>query len=101
MNKETKEYNPEFMEMAARLSYENIDKGGGPFGAVIVKDGEVVATGVNTVTLDNDPTAHAEVNLAACRSASVPITLVRANVKGSRIDRSTWLSAARWMIPSI
>lgn len=69
MNKETKEYNPEFMEMAARLSYENIDKGGGPFGAVIVKDGEVVATGVNTVTLDNDPTAHAEVNAIrhACR----------------------------------
>lgn len=57
-----KDYKPEFMEMAARLSYDNIDRGGGPFGAVIVKDGEVVATGVNTVTLDSDPTAHAEVN---------------------------------------
>jgi len=57
-----KDYNPEFMEMASRLSLENIDKGGGPFGAVIVRDGEVIATGVNSVTLNNDPTAHAEVS---------------------------------------
>ena len=57
-----KDYNPEFMEMAANLSLENIDCGGGPFGAVIVKDDEVIATGVNRVTADNDPTAHAEVN---------------------------------------
>jgi tRNA(Arg) A34 adenosine deaminase TadA len=35
---------------------------GGPFGAVIAKDGKIVATGVNTVTAANDPTAHAEVN---------------------------------------
>lgn len=64
-----KDYNPEFMQMAARLSYDNIDRGGGPFGAVIVKDNEVVATGVNSVTPDNDPTAHAEVNAVrhACR----------------------------------
>lgn len=64
-----KDYNPEFMRMAARLSYDNIDRGGGPFGAVIVKDNEVVATGVNSVTPDNDPTAHAEVNAVrhACR----------------------------------
>lgn len=55
--------------MAAELSIRNIDNGGGPFGAVIVKDGEVVATGVNSVTCDNDPTAHAEVNAvrSACR----------------------------------
>lgn len=51
-----------FMEMAARIAEENVDRGGGPFGAVIVKDGEVVATGANSVTLTNDPTAHAEVN---------------------------------------
>lgn len=56
------DYNPRYMDMAARLSYDNIDAGGGPFGAVIVRDDEVVATGVNSVTLDNDPTAHAEVN---------------------------------------
>lgn len=52
----------EFIKMACEIASENIDRGGGPFGAVIVKDGEVVSTGGNTVTLDNDPTAHAEVN---------------------------------------
>jgi tRNA(Arg) A34 adenosine deaminase TadA len=57
------DFNPAFMEMAAQLSIENIDRGGGPFGAVIVgADGEIVATGVNSVTLNNDPTAHAEVS---------------------------------------
>ena len=52
----------EFIKMACEIASENIDRGGGPFGAVIVKDGEIVSTGGNTVTLDNDPTAHAEVN---------------------------------------
>ena len=58
-----------FMEMAADIAEKNIDRGGGPFGAVIVRDGEVVATGANTVTVTNDPTAHAEVNAIreACR----------------------------------
>lgn len=51
-----------FMRIAAKLAEDNVDNGGGPFGAVIVRDGEIIATGVNTVTLSNDPTAHAEVN---------------------------------------
>ncbi len=51
----------QFMEMAIALSVENIDSGGGPFGAVIVRDGEVIATGANRVVPNNDPTAHAEV----------------------------------------
>lgn len=50
-----------FMEMAIRLSEENIDTGGGPFGAVIVRDGEIIATGTNRVVPNADPTAHAEV----------------------------------------
>lgn len=50
-----------FMQMAIDLSVENVNNGGGPFGAVIVKDGEIVATGANRVTANNDPTAHAEV----------------------------------------
>ena len=55
-------YNPEFMKEAVRLSEENIYKGkGGPFGAVIVKDGEIISCGTNCVTSLNDPTAHAEV----------------------------------------
>ena len=50
-----------FMARAIQLSIENVRSGGGgPFGAVIVKDGKVVAEGVNQVTATNDPTAHAE-----------------------------------------
>ena len=58
----------DFMRQAIDLAVENIKNGGGPFGAVIVKDGEVVATGANRVTANNDPTAHAEVSAirAAC-----------------------------------
>lgn len=51
-----------FMQEAIRLSIENIRSGnGGPFGCVIVKDGEIIARGTNSVTSANDPTAHAEV----------------------------------------
>lgn len=50
-----------FMRKAIALSIENIKKGGGPFGAVVVKDNQIVATGANHVTTHNDPTAHAEV----------------------------------------
>lgn len=52
----------DFMREAIRLSDENVKNGGGPFGAVIVKNGEIIATGVNRVTANNDPTAHAEVS---------------------------------------
>jgi tRNA(Arg) A34 adenosine deaminase TadA len=52
----------EFMQEAIDLSIKNVDNNGGPFGAVIVKDGKIIARGVNRVTSNNDPTAHAEVN---------------------------------------
>lgn len=58
------------MRIAIRLSEQNVSKAlGGPFGAVIVKDGKVIAKSANTVTLKNDPTAHAEVSAIrlACR----------------------------------
>lgn len=58
----------DFMSRAIRLSEESVSNGGGPFGAVIVKDGEIVAEGANHVTQANDPTAHAEVT--AIREAS-------------------------------
>ncbi|MBQ9642085.1 MAG: nucleoside deaminase [Bacteroidaceae bacterium] len=63
------ETDKQFMQQAIDLSVENVKKGGGPFGAVIVRDGQVVATGVNRVTANNDPTAHAEVSAirAACQ----------------------------------
>jgi len=52
----------EFMREAVRLSIENVESGkGGPFGAVVVKAGKIIATGTNQVTATNDPTAHAEV----------------------------------------
>lgn len=51
-----------FMSEAIRLSRESVKSGGGPFGAVIVKDGKIIAASSNSVTIDNDPTAHAEVN---------------------------------------
>lgn len=52
----------DFMREALALARENIRKGGGPFAAIIVKDGKEIARTGNTVTLSNDPTAHAEVN---------------------------------------
>ena len=57
-----------FMREASRLSMENVQSGnGGPFGTVIVKNGKIIATGVNEVTKSNDPTAHAE--MIAIRNA--------------------------------
>ena len=51
----------ELMQRAIDLATENVRNGGGPFGAVIVRDGKIVAEGVNRVTSQHDPTAHAEV----------------------------------------
>ena len=60
--------NIEFMEEAIMLSIENVENAtGGPFAAVIVKDGKIIAKGVNQVTTTNDPTAHAE--MVAIREA--------------------------------
>lgn len=51
-----------FMDRAIQLSIDNVHSGrGGPFGAVVVKDGNIVGEGTNQVTSTNDPTAHAEV----------------------------------------
>lgn len=51
----------EYMREALRLARESVQRGGGPFGAVIVKDGEIISRGSNCVTSCNDPTAHAEI----------------------------------------
>jgi len=56
------------MRRAIQLSEDNIKRGGGPFGAVIVKDNQIVAEGYNMVTTHTDPTAHAEVT--AIRNAA-------------------------------
>lgn len=86
-----------FMRMAIELSKESVAKGGGPFGAVIVRDGQVIATGSNSVTILNDPTAHAEVSAirAACQAVG------GFNLKGCEIYSSCepcpmCLSAIYW-----
>jgi guanine deaminase len=60
----------ELLARAVRLALDNADAGQLPFGALVVRDGTVLATGVNTVLSDHDPTAHAEVAAvrAACRN---------------------------------
>jgi tRNA(Arg) A34 adenosine deaminase TadA len=61
--------NPEFLRRAIQLAIQNVDAGGGgPFAAVIVRNGQIVGEGANTVTASHDPTAHGEVNAirAAC-----------------------------------
>jgi guanine deaminase len=63
-----------FMARAIQLSTDNVHSGrGGPFGAVVVKDGAIIAEGTNQVTSNNDPTAHAEVIAIreACRKLGV------------------------------
>ena len=57
----------EFMKRAIELSIESVNKGGGPFGCVIVKDEKIISEGSNKVTSSNDPTAHGEI--VAIRSA--------------------------------
>ncbi|MFP4556379.1 MAG: nucleoside deaminase [Bacteroidales bacterium] len=91
----------EYMQEAIKLSIENIDNNGGPFGAVIVKDGKVIAKGANRVTCSNDPTAHAEIvaireaaknlndfNLSGCTiySSCEPCPMCLAAIYWARID---------------
>jgi tRNA(Arg) A34 adenosine deaminase TadA len=69
---------------AIELARSNVEKGGRPFGAVIIKDGEVIATGVNEILATKDPTAHAELN--AIRAASQKLGL--ASLDGCKIYAS-------------
>lgn len=95
--------NIEFLREAIRLSIEKMDANeGGPFGAVVVRNGEIVGRGWNRVTSTNDPTAHAEVvairdacshlktfSLAGCEiySSCEPCPLCLAAIYWSRLDR--------------
>ena len=65
----TSEQHDRLMRQAIALAVENVEQGrGGPFAALVVRGGSVIATGTNRVTTQNDPTAHAEVSAirAAC-----------------------------------
>lgn len=59
--------NESWMKRTIELAIENVRRNGGPFAALVVKDGVVIATGCNQVTRTNDPTAHAE--MVAIREA--------------------------------
>lgn len=90
-------FEKKFMKKAIGLSIVNVAQGGGPFGAVIVKNGKIIAEGVNKVTKKNDPTAHAEIT--AIREASKK--LKNFNLKGCEIYTSCepcpmCLSAIYW-----
>ncbi|WP_328293908.1 nucleoside deaminase [Kineococcus sp. NBC_00420] len=91
-----------FLDLAVDLAVQNVADGGGPFGAVVVRDGVVIAQGQNRVTRDNDPTAHAEVQAirAACQelgsfsltgctlySSCEPCPMCLASALWSRVDR--------------
>ncbi len=85
------------MKNAIELSIDSAKSGGGPFGVVIVKNGEIVAENRNSVTIDNDPTAHVEVN--AIRKAAKAIHDF--NLEGCEIYTSCepcpmFLSAIYW-----
>lgn len=73
----SQEQRNQYLEQAIRLAVSNVSEGGGPFGAVVVTPDGKVHEGVNRVTRDNDPTAHAEVvaiRRAAADTASFDLT---------------------------
>ena len=70
-----------FMKRAIELSIESVNKGGGPFGCVIVKNGKIASEGSNKVTSTNDPTAHGEI--VAIRNACEKLN--NFNLKGSEL----------------
>ena len=90
--------NPEFLRRAIALATQNVAEArGGPFGAVIVRDGKIVGEGVNSVTAANDPTAHAEVN--AIRAAAKTLgafTLAGCELYTSCEPCPMCLAAAYW-----
>lgn len=102
--------NEAFMREAIALSIEKMEAGeGGPFGAVVVKDGAIIGRGWNRVTTSNDPTAHAEVMAIrdACRTLNTfdlsgcemyascePCPMCLAAIYWARLDR-LWFAAGR------
>ena len=86
-----------WIERTIQLAVDNVANGGGPFGALIVRNGELVAEGQNRVTANLDPTAHAEVVAirAACQAAG-DFSLAGATLYTSCEPCPLCLSAALW-----
>lgn len=102
-------YREDFMKRAIECSCSNVRNGGGPFGAVIVKDGKIISEGTNQVTVTNDPTAHAEVvairnaaqylddfNLSGCEiyTSCEPCPMCLSAIYWARIDK-IWFANTR------
>ena len=94
----TAKANPEFLRRAISLATENVATGrGGPFAAVIVRDGKIVGEGVNTVTVSHDPTAHGEVNaIRAATKALGTFTLTGCELYTSCEPCPMCLAASYW-----
>src|SRR5579863_4955989 len=92
------EPNPEFLRRAIALATRNVlTAAGGPFGAVVVRNGKIIGEGANSVTGTNDPTAHAEVN--AIRAAAKTLgnfSLARCELYSSCEPCPMCLAAAYW-----
>ncbi len=90
--------NPEFLRRAILLATRNVTTGaGGPFGAVVVRNGLIVGEGANSVTTTNDPTAHAEVNaIRAATQAMGTFTLAGCELYTSCEPCPMCLAAAYW-----
>ena len=90
--------NPEFLRRAIQLATDNVtSRAGGPFGAVVVRNGQIVGEGANTVTASCDPTAHAEVNaIRVAATALGSFTLAGCELYSSCEPCSMCLSAAYW-----
>jgi guanine deaminase len=90
--------NPEFLRRAIALATENVVTGkGGPFAAVVVRDGKIVGEAANSVTTTNDPTAHGEVNAirAACKALGI-FTLAGCELYTSCEPCPMCLAASYW-----
>ena len=87
----------EWLELTIELATRNVANGGGPFGSVVVRDGQLLAEGQNRVTATLDPTAHAEVVAirAACQAVQ-DFSLVGATLYASCEPCPLCLSAALW-----
>ena len=90
--------NPDFLRRAIALATQNVTSGrGGPFGAVIVREGRIIGEGANSVTVTNDPTAHAEVNAIRAAAKSLgAFTLAGCDLYTSCEPCPMCLAAAYW-----
>jgi guanine deaminase len=90
--------NPDFLRRAIALATQNVVSGaGGPFAAVIARDGKIIGEGVNTVTASNDPTAHGEVNaIRAAARALGTFTLAGCELYTSCEPCPMCLAASYW-----